>query len=102
MSGDAAGVGGTEATAGLGGTAGVGETEAAAGFGGSAFGVSTRVVLTGVGAGVVVLVATSVVLVAVVSRRGGLASLCGRVSGLPGGESGFDPELPFRFERLRS
>ena len=54
-----------------GGAAGVGETEAAAGFGGSAFGVSTRVVSTGVGAVVVV------VLVAVVSRRAGPAAFCG-------------------------
>src|SRR6266849_8828685 len=60
-----------------GGAAGVGRTEAAAGLGGSVFVVSTRVVLTGVGAGVVVLVATSVVLVAVVSRRAGPAAFCG-------------------------
>ena len=88
-----------------GGAAGVGRTEAAAGLGGSVFVVSTRVVLTGVGAGVVVLVAvvsTGVVLIAVVSTRAGPASLCGRGSGLPGGESGFGAELPFRFERLRS
>ena len=94
-----------------GGAAGIDGAEAAAGLGGSAFGVSTRVVLTGVGAGagtgvvVVILVAvvsTGVVLIAVVSRRGGPASCCGRGSGLAGGESGFDPELPFRFERLRS
>src|SRR6266568_483385 len=85
LSGDAAGIGGTEATAGLGDAAGVGETEAAVGLGGSAFGASTGLVL-----------------IAVVSRRGGPASCCGRGSGLPGGEGGFDPELPFRFERLRS
>src|SRR5713226_9307367 len=70
--------------------AGIGRAEAGAGLGGSAFVVSTRVVLTSVGVGVVV------VLVAVVSRRGGPASLCGRGSGLAGGESGFGPELPFR------
>src|SRR5712691_5774924 len=96
LSGDAAGIGGAEAAAGLGDAAGVGRTEAAAGLGGSAFVVSTRAVSTGVGAG------GGVVLVAVVSRRGGPASLCGLGSGLPGGESGFDPELPFRFEFLRS
>src|SRR5712691_3744008 len=79
-----------------GGAAGVGRAEAAAGLGGSAFVVSTGLVSTGVVAGVVV------VLIAVVSRRAGPASCCGRGSGLPGGESGFDPELPFRFERLRS
>jgi len=59
-------------------------------------GAVVRETMTLVGAGVVV------VLVAVVSTRGGPASLCGRGSGLPGGESGFDPEVPFRFERLRS
>src|SRR6266581_7961106 len=57
LSGDAAGIGGTEATAGLGDAAGVGETEAAVGLGGSAFGASTGLVL-----------------IAVVSRRGGPAA----------------------------
>src|SRR6266851_4325039 len=81
-----------------GGAAGIGGVEAAAGLGGTAFGVSTRVVLTGVGVVVIVLVATGVGLIAVVSTRGGPASLCGRGSGFAGGESGFDPEVPFRFE----
>ena len=77
-----------------GGAAGIDRVEAAAGLGGSAFVVSTGLVSTGVG--------VVIVLIAVVSRRGGPASLCGRGSGLDGGESGFDPEVPFRFERLRS
>src|SRR6266849_6056112 len=65
--------------------------------GGSGFVVSTGLVSTGVGAVIVV-----VVLIAVVSTRGGPASCCGRGSGLPRGESGFGPELAFRFEFLRS
>src|SRR5712692_9240761 len=85
LSGDAAGVG----------AAGIDRAEAAAGLGGSAFVVSTGLVSTGVGVVIVVLVA-------VVSRRAGPASCCGRGSGLAGGESGFEPELSFRFERLRS
>src|SRR5713226_8905403 len=79
--------------------AGIDRVEAAAGLGGSAFVASTGLVSTGLvstGVGVVI------VLIAVVSRRGGPASLCGRGSGLPGGESGFGPDVPFRFERLRS
>ena len=68
--------------------AGIDGAETAAGFGGSAFGVSTGLVSTGVG--------VVIVLIAVVSTRGGPASLCGRGSGWAGGESGFEAELPFQ------